>query len=202
MSLAEQLCGSVTTTAERVLPSRNEDPIARLEVHYFLIADLMLKNERITERKQYRSEARKRRNDMESLAYTRLWLSLLYDICKEFEREIETQIRRRPNHFVINGDLWTQEQGVRSHFHRRKALLADFCNAQFHFQKDGLKQVKFFADPGAIIWAEELHQKIAAFFSSYRVQRLLDTRYLAAIGRQESSNLVRHPSPFPTYGLA
>ena len=170
MRLKEELFGPITTTTERILPSRNDDPIARLEVHYFFIADLMLRNERLARDKQYRSEARRRRNGMEILAYTRLWLSLLCDICRVFEKEIQEQIQRRPLHFTKNSDLWSQQDEVRSHFHQKRALLVGFRNAQFHFQKDGQKQVAFFADPGAMIWAEKLHQKLAKFFSLYRIE--------------------------------
>lgn len=160
----------VITTAERVLPARDEDPVARLDAHYFFSADLMLKNRRMSNVKQYRSPERIRQNDREWLAYTRLWLSLLYVTCKEFEKELETQIVKRPEHFVTLGDLWTKQQDVRTHFHQKRSMLADFRNSQFHFDKNTEKQLRFFKDDQAMNWAEELHKRVARFFSAYRVE--------------------------------
>lgn len=109
-------------------------------------------------------------NDRESLAYTKLWLSLLFDVCKEFVREVEEQIMMRPVHFSTQGNLGKRQEEVRQHFNQRKTMLNAVRNATFHFKNEPHVLLDFLGDSQAIGWAEELHVKLEDFFSAYRVE--------------------------------
>jgi len=65
-----------------------------------------------------------------------------------------------------------------------KASLRLFRNGTFHFQRDPGKFSQFFAEGHSRLeWAEELHLKLAIFFSRYRGIR--DLAYLEETGLWE-----------------
>ena len=90
---------AVGTSGVGRLPHLSDDPVIRLYAHYYEPADLMhqkLAKLEIERAKKGRLSQTKERHRSH---YLRLWLALLYVVCKEFESNVETYFFSRPDAF-------------------------------------------------------------------------------------------------------
>lgn len=152
------------------LPLKNKDPILTLHAQQFQAADLMRKNyEKIIEKlKKY---DRLSMNDkINAGIYLSTWLGFLRVTCEGF---FTLKIRKllqeeRPGAF---GEIVAQHDVVLKLEKRHRDALRDFRNNTFHPQRDVQVKREFFdSEKGRIPWAHELHNEVAQFFSSYRIQ--------------------------------
>jgi hypothetical protein len=155
-------------------PSNNEDPVTRLHTHYFQASELMRRHfhKLDAERKDRGKLSRAKRADW--YQYWKFWLGTLYVVIEGFEGlKIEAILSTRGGEFV---ELIPQCRELKRITDQHKDSLRLFRNGTFHFHRHPENLAQFFPDEDRIArlkWAEELHLKLAAFFSKYRGIRVL-----------------------------
>lgn len=152
------------------LPLKNKDPILTLHAQQFQAADLMRKNyEKIIEKLKKRDHL-SLNEKINAGIYLSTWLGFLRVTCEGF---FTLQIRRllreeRPEEF---GEIVAQHDVVLKLEKQHRDALREFRNNTFHPQRDIQVRREFFdSEKGRIPWAHELHNEVAQFFSSYRIQ--------------------------------
>jgi hypothetical protein len=128
-----------------------EDPIARLMVHYFYVADFVHRDFKRVERLLKLQKRRTRWRSSQESCYMRLWLSTLYTTAEGY-KELKLD------------DVKINSLISEPHFDRLRV----FRNGTFHYQKSPMKLVQFLSGHGdAHSWAEHLHQSFENFFREY-----------------------------------
>jgi hypothetical protein len=136
----------------------DDDPIARLIVHYFYPADFLYREHRRLSRALAAQKRRTPRRSLQELCCFRLWLAALYTAAEGFQE-------LKPENPEIDALLAVD--------HLNSLRL--FRNGTVHYQKKPMKLVQFFRDDGGsredrLAWATLLHQAFARFQSDYRVK--------------------------------
>jgi hypothetical protein len=185
-----QMSGASVTqgiSGKGTLPDRDDDPVQRLIVHYYDPTNLMYKNWSKLDAQRLKRGSLSRPKFHEYRVYLRLWLALLYVVCKQLDEDVEPTLLTRSEEFhKCVEDI----KVIQKIFAEHKDELRVFRNAQFHFNTTASKQLRFFGiepdDP--IIWAKELHMLIDSFFSEYRI--CCATEYFTSGRISEGRNLV------------
>jgi hypothetical protein len=169
------------------LPDRDDDPVQRLIVHYYDPADLMYECWSKLDAQRLTRGSLSKTKHQEYRIYLRLWLALLYVVCKQLDENLQSTLATRPDDFH---GLVEDINQIQTNFEEHKDNLRRFRNAQFHFDTTPAEQVRFFAierdDP--IIWAKELHMLIRKFFSEYRISCAVE--YVRSERNSEARNLI------------
>lgn len=152
------------------LPLKNKDPILALHAHQFQAADLMMRNYEKIMDKWERYDRVSLNEKINAGIYLSTWLGFLRVTCEGF---FSLQIRRllqeeRPEGF---GEVVEQHDAVLKLEKQHRDALREFRNNTFHPQRDLQIRRDFFdSEKSRIPWAHELHNEVAQFFSSYRIQ--------------------------------
>ncbi len=136
---------------------RLDDPIARLEVHYFYPSDFVHRDFKRVERALKAQKCRTKWRSSQESCYTRLWLSTLYAVAEGYK---ELGLKDDEIDKLISLD----------HFERLRL----FRNGTFHFQRKPIKLVQFLSGHGdALAWAERLHKAFEAYFREFSIQNIV-----------------------------
>jgi hypothetical protein len=138
-----------------------DDPIARLNVHYFDPCHLLLKEYEKARDAKTRTGARTDEMDRRELCYITMWLASLYAVVEGFKK------------------LKLQDEKVEGLCALHLDSLRLLRNGTFHFQEMHHKQTQFFTQR-RVAWAKNLHYALREYFSEYRVsfrvKRLLEDK--------------------------
>ncbi|UXD25288.1 hypothetical protein FORC065_2484 [Yersinia enterocolitica] len=154
---------------EDLLPSRNQDRILVLQVHYFQTAELMFeKYDRLIQKMHKNGHLSQReKNDMR--IYLSTWLGFLGVVCEGLRKlNIRTLlINERPGDFK---ELLPISDGIGTLMKEHADSLRKFRNNVFHL-RENTEFVHHFFDKQVerLPWARDLHMVLSEFFSQYRV---------------------------------
>ncbi|UGQ47309.1 DUF6896 domain-containing protein [Massilia endophytica] len=147
------------------LPSKSRDPILTLYIHYFLAADLMLKNYQKLDQQWKKSGKLSRNNHIQIRIYFFTWLGYLGVICEAFNRKLKLRhllTDDRPDRFK---DLLSLSDELGKIIKAHSDPLRKFRNNVFHLRDDIEEIRKFFEhDAYRIDWAKELHARLERIF--------------------------------------
>lgn len=152
------------------LPSANADQVLTLYTHYFLAADLMLKNYQKLDRKWDKFGKLSRNDEVQIRIYFFSWLGYLGVICEAFTKSLNVRnilMNDRPDRFKEILPL-SNELGkiIKSH----SDSIRKFRNSVFHLRENSAEIRNFFdRDANRLAWANDLHKSFNKFFSHYRV---------------------------------
>lgn len=151
------------------LPSASQDRVLNLYTHYFLAADLMLKNYQKLNRKWDRYGRLSRNDEIQIRIFFFSWLGYLGVVC-EAVKKLNLRnllIQDRPDQFreiVPLSDVLGKVMNSHSDSLRK------FRNSVFHLRDSPEDVRKFFErDKNRLEWAKELHKTLDELFSEYRV---------------------------------
>ncbi|MBR8253299.1 DUF6896 domain-containing protein [Burkholderia ambifaria] len=153
-----------------ILPLKGKDPILILHAQQFQAADLMRKNYGKIIEKLKKRDRLSLNEKINARIYLSTWLGFLRVTCEGF---FTLQIRRllreeRPEEF---GEIVAQHDAVLKLEKQHRDALRELRNNTFHPQRDVQARREFFdSEKSRIQWAHELHNEVARFFSSYRIQ--------------------------------
>lgn len=137
---------------------RDDDPIARLIVHYFYPCDHMrdcLKKVREAQKSKMTSEPE---TSIHELNFLKLWLGTLYAVAEGFQE------------LKLQDDTVAAFVGDENFQNLRR-----FRNGSFHYQRNPEKLVQFFrGHEHRENWAEALHESLDKYFSDYRINMTVD----------------------------
>lgn len=159
-----------------ILPPRDKDEVLRLYAHYFLAADLMLKNYKKLNTK-WNQRNRLSQNDRVQLSiYFCTWLGFLAVTAEGFKKLAFRKLLQhaRPPDFV---ELIPPADELGKLLKKHDDALRKFRNNVFHLRESLEEMEHFFRErPNRLEWAEELQEAFDKFFSTYRV--LCQVQYL------------------------
>lgn len=151
------------------LPSASQDGVLNLYTHYFLAADLMLKNYQKLNRKWDKFGRLSRNDEIQIRIYFFSWLGYLGVVCEAIKKlNIRNLLMQdRPDQFrkiVPLSDVLGKI--IKSH----SDSLRKFRNSVFHLRDNPEDVRNFFErDANRLEWAKELHKVLGDLFSEYRV---------------------------------
>ena len=151
------------------LPHRDKDAVLTLYAHYFLAAELMLKNYKKLVGKCDRSEKVTANDRVQLPIYLFTWLGFLGVTAEGFK---DLGIRKlvqdaRPAEFA---KLLPDAGAVGKLLKKHDDALRRVRNTVFHLRKNTEDVEHFFYERrGRLEWAEELQVAFGTFFSGYRI---------------------------------
>lgn len=162
------------------LPQRDDDDVLTLYAHYFLAAELMLKNyKRLLAKLEQRGRLSQNERTQFSV-YFCTWLGFLGVTAEGFKKLTVRKLvqEARPSGF---SELIPLADGLGKLLKEHDDALRKFRNAVFHLRDSPEEIQRFFRErPNRLLWAEELQAAFDHFFSSYRilcqVQYVLENR--------------------------
>ena len=181
------------------LPHRDTDQVLVLYVHYFQAANLMRKNLEQTKAKSKRAHSTFDMNVNQSI-YLSSWLGFLAVSCEGFKKLRMRLLlsTERPSNFH---DLTPQSDNLGRLINQHAGALRELRNDIFHVRTDLNAVRNFFSgDDDLLSWAVSLHDKMASFFSDYRVH--CEVHYLMNDRRSESDAWAKKHSPAAIKKLA
>lgn len=153
------------------LPHRDEDPVLTLHAHYFVAAELMLKNHLIIRAKRHEGRELSRDELVDSAVYLRTWLGFLAVVCEGFKRlKVRLVLHDRPAAF---SKLIAKADAIGKLIKAHDDSLREMRNTTFHLRthSDTKLIINFFsAEPSRVDWARNLQNDLTQFFSEYRVE--------------------------------
>lgn len=153
----------------KILPHRDTDAVLTLYAHYFLAANLMLKNY-MKLRVKWNNRGQLSQNDRVQLSiYFCSWLGFLGVTAEGFKKLTIRKLvqENRPPDF---NELVPLADQLGAMLKKHDDALRRFRNAVFHLRDSAEEVQRFFHDhPTRLIWAEELQQEFDNFFSNYRI---------------------------------
>ena len=153
----------------RNLPPRDKDEVLTLYAHYFLVAELMLKNYK-KQLTKWNQHGRLSQNDRVQLSiYFCTWLGFLGVTAEGFKKLAVRKLvqEARPPDFV---DLIPLADGLGKLLKKHDDALRGFRNNVFHLRESPDEIERFFRErPNRLEWAEELQAAFSQFFSNYRI---------------------------------
>lgn len=172
-----------------MLPSRNQDRILTLQSHYFLSAELMLKNYDKLIEKLNKTNRLSQSKKIDMRIYFTTWLGFLAVVCEGF-RKLNIHIlltNDRPDSFK---ELLPISDNIGRLMKEHADPLRNFRNNVFHL-REYIDFVRYFFDKELerLSWARELHTALAKFFSEYRIS--CEVHYLIN-GRKGECDLIKH----------
>ncbi|NWE38953.1 hypothetical protein HX875_05690 [Pseudomonas yamanorum] len=165
------------------LPHRDSDQVLVLYVHYFKAADLMRENFEKAKAKFKRKHSTVD-PDINQSIYLSSWLGFLAVSCEGFKKlRMRLMLNtERPSSFH---DLTTQSDHIGRLINQHAGVLRELRNDIFHVRTDLNAVRNFFCrDDDLLSWAVSLHDKMASFFSDYRIH--CEVHYLTNDRRFES----------------
>jgi len=173
-----------TRDLEDKLPHRDTDPVLVLYTHYFIAADLMRKNYKKAKASVKRTGSNDE-IDIERSIYLSSWLGFLGVNCEGFKKLRMRLLlsTERPESFH---ELIPQSDHIGRIINQNADALRELRNDIFHVRTD-LNAVRnfFCSDNDRLSWAISLHDKMASFFSDYRI--LCEVHYLMNDRHSEST---------------
>ncbi|HZG37202.1 MAG TPA: hypothetical protein VEZ50_00855 [Nodosilinea sp.] len=151
------------------LPTRDKDEVLTLYAHYFLAAELMLKNYNKLFAK-WNHSSRISQNDRVQLSiYFCTWIGFLGVTAEGFKKLAVRKLIQdaRPPDFM---ELVPQSDELGRLLKKHDDALRKFRNNVFHLRESPEEIERFFYDqPNRLEWAEELQAAFEQFFSNYRI---------------------------------
>jgi hypothetical protein len=151
------------------LPPRDKDAVLTLYAHYFLAAELMLKNYKKLLAKG-NQRGRLSQNDRVQLSiYFGTWLGFLGVTAEGFKKLAVRKLVQdaRPPDFV---ELVPRSDELGRLLKKHDDALRKFRNNVFHLRESPEEIERFFHEkPNRLEWAEELQAAFEQFFSNYRI---------------------------------
>jgi hypothetical protein len=136
----------------------NDDPIARLNVHYFDPCQQLLKDYERAKNAKTRKGGRTRSMDRRELCYLSLWLASLFAVVEGF-RSLKLKDEQVDK---LSAKHWDSLRLLR--------------NGTFHFQPAHNKQSQFFiGSESRMEWARKLHSALGDYFTEYRIDFVVKT---------------------------
>lgn len=136
----------------------DDDPIARLLVHYFYPCERLFDDYRRAKAGRNRKGERTREMDISEMSYLSLWLASLFAVLEGF-RELEIESSKID---ALSAEHWDSLRLLR--------------NGTFHFQPVHNKQSQFFTgNVSRIEWAKNVHSALKQYFSDYTVEFMVRT---------------------------
>jgi hypothetical protein len=137
---------------------RDDDPIARLIVHYFYPADFLYREYFRLNRALAAQKQRTEQRSSQEFCCLRLWLAALFTVAEGFQ---ELQLKDK------------EIDGLLAVGHLNSLRL--FRNGTVHYQRRPIKLAQFFRDDSGsrgdrLAWAKLLHQAFDRFQSDYHVE--------------------------------
>nr|KAA0528700.1 hypothetical protein F0321_04150 [Enterobacter asburiae]KAA0533199.1 hypothetical protein F0320_09255 [Enterobacter dykesii] len=173
---------------EDKLPSRNQDHVLTLQIHYFETAELMLRNYNKLKQKMKKNGSLIHRDEFDMRVYLFTWLGFLGVVCEGF-RNLNMRIllaKERPNEFK---ELISISDKIGKLMKENSNSLRIFRNNVFHLRENTESVRQFFdAEVNRIQWAKDLQAALSDFFSNYRV--FCEVHYLVN-GRNGESDFIR-----------
>ncbi len=170
-----------------MLPHRDQDPILTLYAHYFLAAQLMLKNFDSLSARRMRRGKLSQSEDVDLAIYLFSWLGFLGVTCEGFRGlGVRILLNDRPDNF---SDLVATADSLGRMIKKNSDELRKVRNNVFHLRRDNADIVAFFENGGKRIeWARELQSAFASFFSGYRIS--CEMHYMVS-DRMDESQMAR-----------
>lgn len=169
------------------LPSRNQDRVLALYIHYFETADFMFKNYDKLSKKLYKSGKLNQYDKSDMRIYLSTWLGFLGVVC-EGVKKLKIRIllgNERPESFK---ELIPASDAIGKLMKEHSDSLRMFRNNVFHLRENTEFVRHFFDDKvERLVWARELHMALSGFFSEYRV--CCEVHYVKN-GRKGESDLI------------
>lgn len=162
--------------ADDLLPYRHADRVLTLFSHYFQAADLMRDNRKKLLRQWEKTGKLSDSKQIELRTYFTSWLGFLAVVCEGFKR-LNLRIlltEQRPESFK---ELTSDSDRIGRLINLHHKALKRYRNDVFHLRPN-LDEIRsfFYEGPDRVIWADELHELMARFFSGYRV--LCEVHYM------------------------
>lgn len=151
------------------LPHQSQDKILTLYSECFLSADVMLSHYRSTEIHGSKSLGLSRSKRVKLRVYLLSWLGYLHSTMEGFQAtRVRLLLQQRRHHSFE--EVIPQFDELNSLFKRHADDLRILRNNVFHLPTDDAAIEAFFSrDEERLDWAKELHRRIEAFFSNYRI---------------------------------
>jgi len=151
------------------LPSASQDRVLNLYTHYFLAADLMLRNYHKLNRKWDRFGRLSRNDEIQMRIYFFSWLGYLGVVCEAIKKlnMRNLLLQERPDPFK---EIVPLSDVLGKIIKLHSDSLRKFRNSVFHL-RDSPEDVRKFFERNAnrLEWAKELHKTLDSLFSEYRV---------------------------------
>jgi hypothetical protein len=151
------------------LPHRDVDPVLTLDAHYFLPAELMLKNYKKLWAQLTKTGKLSRTARVDLSVYFTTWLGFL-GVTAEGYKKLKMHLlleSGRPPEFV---ELLHASDLVGKQINTHHDALRKFRNDVFHLRESDAEFKNFlYEKPGRLEWAEALHAGFKGVFSQYRV---------------------------------
>lgn len=174
--------------SEDILPSRNQDPVLTLHVHYFETADLMFRNYNKINKEMKFNDHLSQHNMIEMRIYFSTWLGFLGVVCEGF-RKLNVRLlldKDRPSNFK---ELLPVSDGIGKMMKEHSSLLRVFRNNVFHLRENTVFLNNFLDKEADFLpWASKLHMEFSSFFSQYTI--LCEAHYVIN-GRKGESGLIK-----------
>jgi hypothetical protein len=158
----------------RTVPHQDEDAVLTLYTHYFLAAELMLKNyKRLLARWQARGRLTQGEGEQYRV-YFGTWLGFLAVTAEGFKGLSMRKLLQEQRTSEFSNLLPTCNE-VGAMLRQHDDALRKFRNKVFHLRDTPKDLLDFIRHPNRIDWAEELQAQLRQFFSEYRIEHKLHT---------------------------